>query len=76
NSYMLNKCGVEKFFIMELCDDIPIDKADPAGFEFFSSMFHSIKMFVRDRYPIKQNGWKDLSTFEERNSWQAQAFLI
>jgi len=65
---MLNKCGAEKFFIVELCDDIPIDTAILAGFEFFLSMFHSIKMFVRDRYPIKQNGWKDLSTFEEENS--------
>ena len=73
---MLNKCGAEKFFIVELCDERPVDTAVPAGFEFFSSMFHSIKMFVRDRYPIKRNGWKDLSTFEERNSQQAQAFLI
>jgi len=39
-------------------------------------MFHSIKMFVRDRYPIKRNGWKYLSTFEERNSRQPEAFLI
>jgi len=39
-------------------------------------MFRSLKMFDRDRYPIKRNGRKDLSTFEARNSWQAQASLI
>jgi len=41
---MLNKCGTGKFFIMELCDDIPVDIAIPAGFVLFSSMFYSIKM--------------------------------
>jgi len=60
---MLNKCIAEKLFI-EICDDKRIDTVIPAGFEFFSSMFHSIKNFVRDQYPIKQNGRKDLITFE------------
>ncbi|RPB05707.1 hypothetical protein L873DRAFT_1661568, partial [Choiromyces venosus 120613-1] len=77
DSYMLNKCGAEKkFFIVELCDDILVDTVVLANFEFFSSMFRSFKVFVSDRYPIKQNGWKDLGTFEARNSRQVQAFLI
>jgi len=77
DSYMLNKCGAEKkFFIVELCDDIIVDTIVLANFEFFSSMFRSFKVFVSDRYPIKQNGWKDLGTFEARNSRQVQAFLI
>ncbi|KAG0637516.1 UNC-like C-terminal-domain-containing protein [Tuber brumale] len=77
DSYMLNKCGAEKkFFIVELCDDILVDTVVLANFEFFSSMFRSFKVFVSDRYPIKLNGWKDLGTFEARNSRQVQAFLI
>ena len=36
-----------------------------ANFEFLSSIFCNFKMFFRDRYPIKRNGWKGLSTFEE-----------
>ncbi|CUS10931.1 unnamed protein product [Tuber aestivum] len=77
DSYMLDKCGAEKrFFIVELCDDILVDTVVLANFEFFSSMFRSFKVFVSDRYPIKQNGWKDLGTFEARNSRQVQAFLI
>jgi len=43
-------------------------------FEFSSSIFYSFKMFVRDRYPMGRNGWKDLSSFGERNSQQVQAF--
>ena len=77
NSYLLNKCGAEKkFFIMELCDDILVDSVILANFEFFSSMFRSLKAFDGDGIPIKRNGWKDVSAFEARNSRQTQAFLI
>jgi len=77
DSCLLNKCGAEKkFFIMELCDDILVDTVVLANFKFFSPMFRSLKIFDRDRYPIKRNGWKDVSTFEARNSRPAQAFLI
>ena len=77
DSYLLNKCGAEKkFFIMELYNDILVDTAVLANFEFFSSMFRSLKVFDRDSIPIKRNGWKDVSAFEARNSRQAQAFLI
>lgn len=61
---------------MEIWDGILVDTVILANFVFFSSMFCSLKMFERDRYPIKSNGWKDLSTFEARNSRQARAFLI
>ena len=35
------------------------------NFEFLSSIFRNPEMFFRDRYPIKRNSWKDLSTFEQ-----------
>ena len=77
DTYLLNKCGAEKkFFIMELCDDMLVDTVVLANLEFFSSMFRGLKIFDRDRYPIKLNGWKDTSTFKARNSRQAHAFLI
>ncbi|PUU80178.1 hypothetical protein B9Z19DRAFT_1100390 [Tuber borchii] len=61
DSCLLNKCGAEKkFFIMELCDDILVDTVVLVNF--------GLKIFDRDRYPIKRNGWKDVSTFEARNS--------
>jgi len=68
DSYILNKCGAEKgFFAERFCDDIVVDPVVLANFEFFSSMFCSFEMFVRDRYPIKRNGWKDLSSLEGGN---------
>lgn len=77
DSYMLNECGAEKkFLIVELCDDILVDTVVLANFEFFSSMFRSFQVSVSDRYPVKQNGWKNLGTFEARNSREVQAFLI
>ncbi|RPB16086.1 hypothetical protein P167DRAFT_562516 [Morchella conica CCBAS932] len=77
DNYMRNKCSQEnKFFVVELCEDILVDTVVLANFEFFSSMFRTFRVSVSDRYPVKQNGWKDLGTFEARNTRQVQAFLI
>ena len=77
DSYMLNICSAKnKFFIVELCDDILIDTVVLANFEFFSSMFRTFRVSVSDRYPVKLDKWKDLGTFEARNSREVQAFLV
>lgn len=77
DSYMRNKCSQEnKHFIVELCEDILVDTVVLANFEFFSSMFRTFRISVSDRYPAKASGWKDLGTFQARNSRQVQAFLI
>ena len=77
DSYMLNICSAKnKFFIVELCDDILIDTVVLANFEFFSSMFWTFRVSVSDRYPVKLDKWRDLGTFEARNSREVQAFLV
>lgn len=77
DSYMLNICSAKnKFFIIELCDDILIDTVVLANFEFFSSMFRTFRVSVSDRYPVKLDKWRDLGTFEARNSREVQAFLV
>ncbi|KAL8794858.1 MAG: hypothetical protein Q9195_002570 [Heterodermia aff. obscurata] len=77
DSYMLNECSAKnKFFIVELCDDILIDTVVLANFEFFSSIFRTFRVSVSDKYPVKVEKWRDLGTFEARNSRDVQAFLI
>ena len=77
DNYMLNECSAKnKFFIVELCDDILIDTVVLANFEFFSSMFRTFKVSVSDRYPVKLDKWRELGTFEARNSREVQAFLV
>lgn len=77
DSYMLNICSAKnKFFIVELCDDILIDTVVLANFEFFSSMFRTFRMSVSDRYPVKLDKWRELGTFEAKNSREVQAFLV
>ena len=77
DTYMLNVCSAKnKFFIVELCDDILIDTIVLANFEFFSSMIRTFRVSVSDRYPVKLDKWKNLGTFEARNSREVQAFLI
>ena len=77
DSYMLNICSAKnKFFIVELCDDILVDTVVLANFEFFSSMFRTFRVSVSDRYPVKLDRWKELGTFEARNSREVQAFLV
>lgn len=77
DSYMLNQCSADnKFFIVELCDNILVDTVVLANFEFFSSMFRSFRVSVSDQYPVKLEKWKELGTFEARNSREVQAFLV
>jgi len=77
DSYMLNECSADnKFFIVELCGDILIDTIVLANFEFFSSMFRTFRLSVSDRYPVKLDKWKELGTFEARNSREVQPFLV
>lgn len=77
DSYLLNECSAKnKFLIVELCNDILVDTVVLANFEFFSSMYRTFKVSVSDRYPVKLDKWRDLGTFEARNSRQVQAFLV
>ena len=77
DSYMLNVCSAQnKFFIVELCDDILVDTIVLANFEYFSSMFRTFRVSVSDRYPVKMDKWKELGVFEARNSRAIQAFLV
>ena len=77
DSYMLNKCSADnKFFIVELCEDILVDTIVLANFEFFSSMFRTFRVSVSDRYPVKLDKWRELGTFVARNSREVQAFLV
>ena len=57
-------------------EDIWIDTLVLANYEFFSSMIRTFHVSVSDRYPVKMEKWKDLGTYEARNSREIQAFLI
>jgi hypothetical protein len=77
DSYLLNKCSAEnKYIIVELCDDILVDTVVLANYEFFSSSFRHFRISVSDRYPVKIEKWKDLGTYEARNTREIQAFLV
>ncbi|KAH0537386.1 hypothetical protein FGG08_005828 [Glutinoglossum americanum] len=77
DSYMLNKCAANnKFFTVELCNDILVDTVVLANFEFFSSMFRSFRVSASDRYPTTADRWKELGIFEARNSREVQAFPV
>lgn len=77
DSYMLNECRAKnKFLILELCDDILVDTVVLANYEFFSSIFHTFRVSVSDRYPAKPDQWRELGVFEARNSREVQAFAV
>ncbi|KAI9924440.1 hypothetical protein MW887_007067 [Aspergillus wentii] len=77
DSYMLNECRAKnKFLILELCDDILVDTVVLANYEFFSSIFHTFRVSVSDRYPAKLDQWKELGVYEARNTREVQAFAV
>ncbi|KAG6004895.1 hypothetical protein E4U21_000622 [Claviceps maximensis] len=77
DTYMLLECDTSsKYVIIELSDDISVDTVVLANFEFFSSMIRHFRVSVSDRYPVKIDKWRDLGTFEARNSRDIQPFLV
>ncbi|POS85924.1 hypothetical protein EPUL_000939 [Erysiphe pulchra] len=77
DSYMLSECSaVNKFIIIELSEDIWIDTVVLANYEFFSSMIRTFRLSVSDRYPVKMDKWKEVGTYEARNTREIQAFLV
>lgn len=74
---MLNKCSEKnKFFIVELCSDLLIDTVVLGNYEFFSSTFRMFRVSIADRYPVKMDKWRELGTFEARNTRGIQAFVV
>jgi hypothetical protein len=77
DTYMLLECdAASKYVIVELSDDISVDTVVLANFEFFSSMVRHFRVSVSDRYPVKMDKWRELGTFEARNSRDIQPFLV
>ena len=77
DNYMLNACSVKnKYLVVELCNDILIDTVVLGNFEFFSSTFQSFRVSVSERYPVKSDKWKEIGTFEARNTRGIQPFLV
>ncbi|KAF5266484.1 hypothetical protein FOXYS1_2672 [Fusarium oxysporum] len=77
DSYLLFECSAkEKWFIVELSDDVLIDTVVLANFEFFSSMIQTFTVSVSDRYPVKREEWKQIGVFQAENSRAIQPFLV
>ncbi|KAF9385395.1 hypothetical protein BGX21_001072 [Mortierella sp. AD011] len=71
---MLNKCATkEKFFVVELCEEILVDTFVLGNYEFFSSTFKDFVVSV-NRYPPRDDGWSILGHFQARNTRDAQVF--
>lgn len=76
DNYMLNKCATkEKFFVVELCEEILVDTFILGNYEFFSSTFKDFVVSV-NRYPPREDGWSILGYFRARNTRDAQVFKI
>lgn len=75
DTYLLNQCSIlNKFVVIELCQDILVDSVVLGNFEFFSSMFRNIKFSVSDRFPTQS--WEVLGHFEAQNIRDLQTFSI
>ncbi|KAG0222629.1 hypothetical protein BGW41_005924 [Actinomortierella wolfii] len=74
DSYMLYKCDTrDKYFVVELCEEILVDTFVMGNYEFFSSTFKEFVVSV-NRYPPRDDGWNVLGHFLARNSRDAQVF--
>ena len=74
DEYLLFKCHSEKFVVIELCEEILIENVEIVNFEFFSSMFREVRLFITDHYPSER--WKILGTFQANNTRSLQRFEV
>ncbi|KAJ1835611.1 hypothetical protein LPJ63_000956 [Coemansia sp. RSA 2711] len=77
DQYMLNECSARnKHVVIELCDDILLDTFVLGNYEFFSSTFKDLIVYVSDRYPPKDGRWTQIGHFQAYNSRDAQVFPV
>lgn len=76
DSYLINKCSsLNKFVVIELCQDILINTVVIGNYELFSSMFKDLKFLVSDRFPVV-DGWRELGQYQAQNIRDVQSFDI
>ncbi|EGG20850.1 SUN domain-containing protein 2 [Cavenderia fasciculata] len=72
--YMLNECGTDQWFVIELCEEIGIQIIELANYEFFSSMFKTFTVYGSQQYPSMQ--WDSLGNFTANNVRKPQYFAL
>lgn len=73
DKYMINKCSLDKFVIVELCDTIIIDTIHLANFEFFSSMFRNVSIYGVSSYPPSVvHDWVLITEIDAKNQRDVQ----
>lgn len=77
DSYLRNLCAYsQKHVILELCQDIRIDTIVLANFEYFSSMVREFRVAVSRRYPVAEDGWREVGRFMAENNRREQVFPV
>jgi Sad1 / UNC-like C-terminal len=57
-----------RFVVVELCEDLRIDTAQLANFEFFSGMFKEFTVSVAKKYAATEaEGWRAVGTYVGKN---------
>ena len=73
DSYLLNQCSANKYFVIHLCDQIQINHISLANFELYSSQFKSFVISSVTSYPPK-TAWTRLGLFHAQNTRTIQTF--
>lgn len=74
DKYMIQPCNAKKWFVVELCEPVKVEKIKFGNQELFSSLPESFVVSVSDRYPTKE--WNVLGTFKARDERTIQSFYI
>jgi hypothetical protein len=72
DEYMLNPCGAEIWFVIELCDTIQATLIEIASYELYSSNPKDFTVYVSDSYPAV--AWNLIGHFTAADSRSLQAF--
>lgn len=74
DEYMLNPCGAQIWFVIELCDSIQATLIEIASYELYSSNPKEFTVYFSDTYPA--SAWKPIGHFTAADSRSLQAFNL
>ena len=77
NKYMLMPCTAEKFFTIQLAEDVIVDTVVLANLEHYSSNFREVLLFASTKFPSTK--WNHIHTYEAaylRNFFKIKVFYF
>lgn len=74
--YLLTPCDVDRWVVIQLCEEVGIEIIQLANYEFFSSMFKDFMVYGTNKYQEEKTEWTLIGNFTAQNKRTIQHFTF